>query len=425
MGSMPIMYVNGPRRGMRIRGRAVVGNPARRRNRRSRAVAHDKGPAAFAAYDRRKAKRKARVGTRKRRQPAALARYWAARRRKAPSKRRRAAPRGYYMRRGPVVDGAYFLRKVRKPSRKRGRRARRSTPVMAKRRRKRRARVHHTVRRRRRRSRHVAAPKRRRRRRRKAVAAAPKRRRRRRRSHAVAPKRRRRRRRAAAAPRRRRRKRSRGRHGTRRMRRGSMKRRAVGTLRVLPSGTATVKYNPSRRRRRRRRSTTRRYHRRGRVHSRRYRRGRYRRNPGGMLIDLAKRAIPVALGFIGANVLINRVGPMLPGVSALGSLQQPALAIGEVVLANYLTKKVGVLAKHREEIMLGAGLSMLTTLFKAFAPASVQSMIGMSDYVQMGDYVAVGGAPPLREDFSLSDYVAVGGDGLEEELGLTEELGVV
>ena len=144
-----------------------------------------------------------------------------------------------------------------------------------------------------------------------------------------------------------------------------------------------------------------------------------------MLIDLAKRAIPVALGFIGANVLINRVGPMLPGVSALGSLQQPALAIGEVVLANYLTKKVGVLAKHREEIMLGAGLSMLTTLFKAFAPASVQSMIGMSDYVQMGDYVAVGGAPPLREDFSLSDYVAVGGDGLEEELGLTEELGVV
>lgn len=186
-------------------------------------------------------------------------------------------------------------------------------------------------------------------------------------------------------------------------------------------GTVPGHMNPSRRRRRRRR--TGRAHARRRVH-RRYGKRRYRKNPGGMLIDLAKQVVPVALGYIGANIVINRVGPMIPGVAALGSLQQPLLAVATTYLAHIGTKKVAVLAKHKNEIMLGAGLAMVKSLFQAFAPASVQSMVGMSDYVSMSDYVAVGGAPPLREDFTLSDYVAVGGDGLEEELGLTEELGV-
>jgi len=143
-----------------------------------------------------------------------------------------------------------------------------------------------------------------------------------------------------------------------------------------------------------------------------------------MFIGVIKRALPAALSFIGSNMVINRVGPMLPGVSMLGSFQAPVLAAGTVWLASIGTKKVAFMAKHREEILLGAGLSLVATLFKAFAPASIQSMLGMGDYVQMGDYVAVGAAPPLTEDITLSDYVAVGGDGLEEELGLTEELGV-
>lgn len=142
-----------------------------------------------------------------------------------------------------------------------------------------------------------------------------------------------------------------------------------------------------------------------------------------MFIDLVKQVIPVALGFIGANVLTGRFLPMLPGVSALGSLQAPVLSGVSVVLANYGTRKVPLMAKHRGEIMMGVGLSFVKTLFQAFAPTSVQSMLGMGDYVQMGDYVAVG-ATPLDDNMTLSDYIAVGGDGLEEELGLDQDLGV-
>ena len=140
-------------------------------------------------------------------------------------------------------------------------------------------------------------------------------------------------------------------------------------------------------------------------------------------MDLAKRAVPVLLGLYGTRFLVARIGPMIPGVSALGTLQAPALAVGSVVGLNYLTKKVGALAKHRTELMLGAALSALDALFQSFAPASVKQLVGMSDYVSVGDYVAVG-ATPLNDRMTLSDYVAVGGDGVEEELGLEEELGV-
>jgi hypothetical protein len=143
-----------------------------------------------------------------------------------------------------------------------------------------------------------------------------------------------------------------------------------------------------------------------------------------MFLDLVKQVVPVALGFIGANVVSGRFLPMLPGVSALGSLQAPVLSGATVWLANYGTRKVALLAKHRSEIMVGVGLSFVKTLFAAFAPASVQQMLGMGDYVQMGDYVAVG-ATPLDDNMTLSDYIAVGGDGLEEELGIDQDLGAV
>ncbi len=140
-------------------------------------------------------------------------------------------------------------------------------------------------------------------------------------------------------------------------------------------------------------------------------------------MDLAKRAVPVLLSFYGTRLLVSRIGPMIPGVASLGTLQGPALAVGSVIGLNYLTTKVGALAKHKTEIMLGATLSALDSLFQAFAPASVKAMIGMSDYVSMSDYVAVG-ATPLNDRMTMSDYIAVGGDGVEEELGLEEELGV-
>lgn len=142
-----------------------------------------------------------------------------------------------------------------------------------------------------------------------------------------------------------------------------------------------------------------------------------------MLIDLAKRALPVLIGFYGTRILVNRLGPMLPGVSSLGTLQAPVLAVGGVVGVHFLTKKVGALAKHRNELMLGAGLSALDAIFHTFAPASVKAALGMGDYVALGDYIGVG-AVPLDDNMTLSDYIAVGGDGIEQELGLEEELGV-
>jgi hypothetical protein len=150
-----------------------------------------------------------------------------------------------------------------------------------------------------------------------------------------------------------------------------------------------------------------------------------------MLIDLAKRALPVLIGLYGTRLLVSKIGPMIPGVSALGTLQGPALAIGAVIGVNFLTQKVSALAKHRNELLLGAALSALDSLISAFAPASVKSMIGvgdimdrgMGDYVQMGEYVGVG-ATPIDDDIAMSDYIAVGSDGVQEELGLEEELGV-
>ena len=221
---------------------------------------------------------------------------------------------------------------------------------------------------------------------------------------------------------------------TRRMSSRSYRRRALMAHEML-APTVRMKSNPSRRRKRRKssrrgRRSHRRVHRRGRgrrASYRRYRRGSSRRNPGGMLMDLAKKAGWALGGFYGTRFLVSRVAPMIPGVSSLGTLAGPALAVAAVLGVNYGTKKVAVLARHRNELLLGSALSALDSLFQAFAPASVKSLIGMSDYIAVGgmsDYIALSGAPPINDSMTLSDYIAVGSDGVEEELGLEEELGV-
>lgn len=150
-----------------------------------------------------------------------------------------------------------------------------------------------------------------------------------------------------------------------------------------------------------------------------------------MLIDLAKRAAPVLVGLYGARLIVSKIGPMIPGVSSLGVMSAPALAVGAVLLTNFATKKVGALAKYRNELLLGTALAALDSIISAFAPASVKAMIGVGDiydqamgeYVSVGEYVAVG-ADPLDDDIAMSDYIQVGGMGVEEELGIEEELGV-
>jgi hypothetical protein len=192
-------------------------------------------------------------------------------------------------------------------------------------------------------------------------------------------------------------------------------------MRRGPHGTVIMpRSNPGRRRRRK--STRRRSRR---VH-RRYGRRHYRKNPGGMLIDLAKRAAPVLLGLYGARLLVSKLGPRVPMVNRLGALQNPALAVGAVLAVNFITKKVARLAKYRSELLLGTGLNMVDAIISAFAPASVKAAIGVGDVYDraLGEYIHAGAGQPaedpaMGEYVQMGEYVAVGG--VEEELGAVEE----
>jgi hypothetical protein len=203
-----------------------------------------------------------------------------------------------------------------------------------------------------------------------------------------------------------------------------MRRSRKATL-LMPGGRAravTVRMNPRRRRRSRRRGRRRSR----RVHRRYGRRRHYRSNPGGMLIDLAKRAAPVLIGLYGARLLVTKIGPRIPLVSRLGTFQGPALAIGAVLFTNFVTKKVGKLAKYRSELLLGTGLAALDSLISTFAPASVKAMIGVGDVYDralLGEYVQMPMGEYIHAD-GMGEYVAVGD--VEEELGaVEEELGMV
>lgn len=144
-----------------------------------------------------------------------------------------------------------------------------------------------------------------------------------------------------------------------------------------------------------------------------------------MIIDVLKQAAPALIGLYGARFLVQKIAPMIPGASGIipAAYQTPVFAVGAVVAMNYATKKIGFLAKYRTGLMLGTGLAALDAIFQAFAPASVKQLVGMSDYIAVGDYVQMG-AVPIDDSIAMSDYIAVGGDGVEEELGLEEELGV-
>jgi len=142
-----------------------------------------------------------------------------------------------------------------------------------------------------------------------------------------------------------------------------------------------------------------------------------------MIVDIAKQAVPVLLGLYGTKILISKFGGMIPGVSSLGAFTQPALSIGALFLIKFLAKHVGAVAKYQTPLMLGAGMSALDGIIKAIVPSTALASAGLSDYIAVGDYVAVG-AMPIDDNIAMSDYIAVGSDGVQEELGLEEELGV-
>jgi hypothetical protein len=149
-----------------------------------------------------------------------------------------------------------------------------------------------------------------------------------------------------------------------------------------------------------------------------------------MLLDLAKRAVPVLLSWYGTKMLVNQLAPRLPFISGLGTFAGPVANVGAVLGLNWATNQSwtpNLLKKHRTEIMLGAGLNLADSLFQAFAPASVKSMLGMGEYVNAGVGEYVGTGEYLDDDIAMNNYIAVGANeelGVDEALGIEEELGV-
>lgn len=201
------------------------------------------------------------------------------------------------------------------------------------------------------------------------------------------------------------------------------------------------KRNPSRRRRSRsrrrgRRTAARLGHRRRRARRakrsrggrRRYRkfgrlRGRtvYVRNPGKMLIDLAKKAVPIVLSTVASKTISAKLGPRIPMLDRLGAFQGPVISILAVLGANYATKKVAFLAKRRDSILMGFTIAAIHETISALAPASVKGLLGMGDsYTQaLADYVATNDYEQVAD--GMSDYVATGD--MEQEMGFDQEMG--
>lgn len=195
-------------------------------------------------------------------------------------------------------------------------------------------------------------------------------------------------------------------------------------------------------RRRRRRNGRRR----GRL-ARRYRRN-YRRNPGmpgggavKMLIGLVKRVVPVMAGMIGGRLVIAKIAPHIPLLDKIpAQVRGPVLSAAMPLGYVFLAKKVAILRKYQTEALIGLGVNFLGSLIESFAPAEVKSWLGLGDgiydralgeYVELADYLQTDGTP-IDDDIALSDYVSVGaleqelgalGDGLQQELGLEQELG--
>lgn len=198
--------------------------------------------------------------------------------------------------------------------------------------------------------------------------------------------------------------------------------------------------NPSRRRRRRavpglrraRRAIRRARSRRKGSAYRYVRRHRMFSNPGGTLggiiksvVEVAKKALPIAAALYGTRFLTNTFGYRIPGIDRLGRGAKPAVAALAIVAGHFATRK-GPLAKYRGAILLGLGINLVDSVMQAVAPDNVRSMFGLSgagvydramgEYMQLNDYVQIG------------DYIEVGAEqdlgALEQELGgLEQELG--
>lgn len=143
------------------------------------------------------------------------------------------------------------------------------------------------------------------------------------------------------------------------------------------------------------------------------------------VLNTMKQAVPVVASLYATRLLLNQpFVQKIPGIDKLGKHATPLLAVGAVALAHFATR-TKFLSKWRGGILLGTGLNAVDTLIRAYAPANVQSMMGLqplSDYIQLGDVYdeALGDYVNLSAEEDLGDYVQMGDDGLESEMGMLE-----
>lgn len=174
-----------------------------------------------------------------------------------------------------------------------------------------------------------------------------------------------------------------------------------------------------------------------------------RRNPatGGLWKFLMLKALPAAISLYGSRLLSGKLSGRIPGLDRLPShIRQPAVALGVFGLGHVMTGKkspIKMLKKYRDGVMVGTTINLLDKLIGAFAPESVKSMIGISNYDEdiygpaLDDYIQIGDVPPIQDDITFADYVAVDDyvqigqydtEGLEAELGmgmLEQDLGML
>lgn len=151
-----------------------------------------------------------------------------------------------------------------------------------------------------------------------------------------------------------------------------------------------------------------------------------RSNVQGGVVDAVKKAIPVAAAMYGGRVLARKVLPMVPGLSGLGKHAAP-VGSGLMLLAgSFATKKVALLRKHRQEVLMGLGLNFIEIVLTSYVPSNWLGAIGLSgdesiydsamgEYVDVGEYIDTGG---YEEE--MGEYIEMGA---EEELGMMEEMG--
>ncbi len=167
---------------------------------------------------------------------------------------------------------------------------------------------------------------------------------------------------------------------------------------------------------------------------------RMRTNPAGGATSfkgIMMYAAKVAGATYVARIASTQIGMRIPMISTLEvggkAIGRPVVSLGLLVAGNYATKKVAMLKKHRAAILLGFGLNLVDSLVSAFAPEDLKAQIGVGDsdglyneavggYVEIGDYVEIGHAPPIDDDITLaglSDYIEVGD--IAAELGAMQD----